>query len=342
MLRIADIKQEAADTNSYRLESMAAEQITFAAGQYLTFKFSEHQTRSYSISAAPYERELWITVKRQANGLMSRWLAERAVVGDELNCIGVYGRFVLPPQKGQQYVFFAGGSGIVPILPLIKQLLTTDKNASIELVYSNRSEEAAIFLQEVKILDEDFENLGVRYFFSNNENVLAARLNTFIIAEEVALRWSKTMAEIHWYVCGPLDYLDMLELALMTHGATREQLHIERFHIYTDAPAEKKVAPKDKKQYPVSIELGEGKTTKLVVQYPATILDTALQQGLALPYSCKSGQCGSCTAYCVAGEVFMGYNEALTDKEVAQGLILTCQGYPINGPVTLSYVPPEK
>lgn len=340
-LRIAAIRKETTDTNSYKLESQTGHPIAFEAGQYLTFRFSAHQTRSYSISSAPYQGALWITVKRQPNGLMSRWLAERAQVGDELSCIGVYGRFVLPAGLHQQYIFFAAGSGIVPILPLIKELLHRGHTGSIRLVYSNRSKESTIFAKEIHMLSTAHTQLEVQYFYSNNENVLAARLNTFIIAEEVAQRWQGAMAQIQWYICGPLDYLDMLELALLTHGANREYLHIERFHIYTEAPARKKVPPQDKGCYEVSIQLG-GKETKLMVQYPNTILDVALAQEVALPYSCNSGQCGSCTALCVSGQVFMGYNEALTDAEVAKGLILTCQGYPIHGAVKLSYALPEK
>lgn len=336
-LTIIDINIETPDTKTFYLSSPVP--LTYEAGQYISFladPLDYTSARSYSFSSSPYESHISITVKRQDNGLFSRWLIDKAMVGNKLTAISISGKFILPKNRDKQsYVFFAAGSGIVPIFSIIKTLLHHEAAASILLIYSNRHVSSTIFYDALlTLVSLDAEVFKMINFFSDAPNILDARLSAFQVPSLVHANTDLPIEDIHFYLCGPIDYMDTVRMTLLTHGADKSKVHTEEYFFYTETLEESLIPPPDTNAYPVTIE---DKGITIEVQYPQSILHTALAQHIHLPYSCSSGQCGSCVARIKSGKVWMSYNSVLTAEEIKAGYTLTCQGFPIEGHVTISY-----
>lgn len=332
-LKILDIQQETPDCKTYFLERPI--DFNYTAGQYITLQigYKWDVTRSYSLSSIPSEQHLGITIKRVENGLYSRWALDHLKIGDTLKVIGKFGEFTIKnPQH--PHLLFAAGSGIVPIYALIKELIQKSPEALIHLHYSAPTPERCIFYHQLNQLQLNHPNLVISYYFSQIKNEKPQRLNNFEIPKIIESRHPDT----EMYICGPIDYMDVIQINALTYGMDKTKIHTEDYLSYYEDgfEGEERAIPVDTNEYQVTIHLkGESKTFQ--VQYPKSILETGLEQGLKLPYSCFSGQCGQCVAHKKSGEVFMIYNQVLTKSEIQQGLILTCQGFPVGGPVELEY-----
>lgn len=340
-LVIQQIITETPDTKSFILKQVTGTPLTYRAGQFLTLVFPKHngeERRSYSISSAPAKGEpLTITVKRIENGAFSRHLIDHAQVGDELLSSGIGGLFVLPenPDQYKQVFFIAAGSGITPVFSLIKTILKQYQHLSIVLIYSNRSRNHTIFYDELMELAEKSQGrLIIDFLFSSSNNILKSRLNNSLLTAMLQQHGNAKAEEILCYICGPLEYMDTVSITLLTEGIPRSNIRKENFVSFVP---EKKEEPPDKEPHHVRIKFKDGLVKEIKVQYPVSILHQAKKEGIALPYSCESGQCGSCTALCTRGQVWIAYNEVLTEKDLEQGFILTCQGFPIGGDVELEY-----
>ncbi len=311
----------------------------YLAGQFLTFVFyrsnGEEARRNYSMSSSPsLEEPLTVTVKRIPNGEYSRRLVDSFKIGDELLSAGVGGFFTFPAdiETYRRVIFFAAGSGITPIYSLLNTCLHLYPHLSLVLVYSNTSPASTIFYERlVALANQHSDRLRIEFLFSSAPDLRRARLN-FNFMDDLLKRgqdhnWRSNL----FFTCGPLDYMRMVTIYLQTNGVGATQIKKEIFHI--EKPVKQPIPP-DKGAHPVSIETRNKKHT-IIVQYPATILQAARKKGMQLPYSCESGQCGSCAARCTAGQVWMYNNEVLTDEELAKGLILTCTAFPVGGPVTI-------
>jgi ferredoxin-NADP reductase len=341
-LRILDIRQETADTRSFVLQEVSAHKMIYQPGQFLTLVFPgkiNEERRSYSISSAQVLNEsLTITVKRIDNGAYSRYLFDSCEIGSSVYTIGASGFFTLPdPSESGLYesiVFFAAGSGITPIIPLIKTILYTRPLMRILLVYSNRSVESTIFYKELTNLQSKFaERLSIDFLFSNSKNLLHARLSKAKVAEYLKMDWLGKKADTLFYLCGPHSFMQMIWITLLTEGVPAENIRKEIFDTHKPLV---RMRPPDEEPHTVRITY-RGKNYRFMSQYPQTILSTAKAQGIVLPYSCEAGKCGTCASTCVQGKVWMYYNEVLMDKELASGRILTCTGYPIEGDVVLVF-----
>jgi ferredoxin-NADP reductase len=334
-LKIKSIIQETSNTKSFQLEAVN-ENIAYKPGQFLTLILPRSSTvrRSYSLSSHPLlDQTLQITVKRIANGEFSRWLFDEAQKKDVIETIGASGFFTLPDElpDGTHLFFLTAGSGIAPVISLIKEALRFRKQ-KVTLIYSNRSEAETIFYQELLELQNKFKSrFTIEFLFSISQNLMRARLGKALLTHFIntyITDKSKTLA----YLCGPSDYMQMAAITLLTEGMSSENIRTENFS--TEKPKTKNLPP-DTKQHEVTIHYG-GKTWAFPVQYPNTILQTAKLIGIDLPYSCEAGRCGTCTATCKHGKVWMSRNEVLLDKEMERGRVLTCTGYPIQGDVELS------
>lgn len=313
--------------------------IAYKAGQYLTFAFENNGVeirRSYSLASSPVLNEpLAISFKRIPNGAVSRPLFDQAKPGDALLTTGAAGFFILPEPvvPGQQLFFLAAGSGIVPVYSLIKTVLHVYKDVPIVLIYSNRSERETIFYSELKALQQTHANLRVEFLFSLSPDLARARLNQWLLQSFLQQYSIAPGSDALFYLCGPFAYMRMIEIELLTMGFTASQIRKEQFN--TVRPAIK-LLPPDTEPHEVTIKIG-GETHRITVQYPQTILEAAKKHGINLPYSCEVGKCGSCAAKCIAGDVWMSYNEVLLNDEIRKGLVLTCSGYPVNGDVVVSF-----
>jgi ring-1,2-phenylacetyl-CoA epoxidase subunit PaaE len=335
-LRITHIKEEAPQAKTFWLEPLHP--VLYRSGQYLTLLHPHHPElrRSYSLSSAPeVDSGLAITLRRVDNGLFSRWLIDEAAVGDELLSLGAGGLFTLPEPTEvayEQLLLFAAGSGITPIFSLLKSVLHTRPEVSILLVYSNRTPQDAIFQTELRELAAQFsDRLHIEFLFSNHPNLARARLYKDLLVTLVRQHATTTPALMLAYVCGPLDYMRMCNYGLHAVGLPADRIRRENFVL---PPPIRPDLPPDTDTHNVLVEVG-GQSYSFPVVYPDTILQAARKHGLTLPYSCEAGVCGNCVARCVSGKVWLSYNEVLTERDMAQGLTLTCVGHPIEGNVHL-------
>jgi ferredoxin-NADP reductase len=313
--------------------------INYKPGQYITFVHKtplEEIRRSYSIVSAPLLNEaLTIGVKRIENGMFSRELIDHAKPGDELLTIGAAGFFVLPDDLStiQQLFFLAAGSGITPIFSLLKTVLHLHPHIHVVLVYSNRSPQTTVFFSQLNQLKQRFgKRFHLQFLFSSSPDLATARLNRELLvsltnAHSVA-EWERTL----FYLCGPEAYMRMCTYTLQEENVPKENIRRENF-IIQNRPLLKNDPP-DKEMHLVSIHYGDD-SYQLEVNYPDSILKAAKKKNITLPYSCETGRCGNCAARCLSGKVWLSYNEVLTEKDLQNGLTLTCVGHPVEGDVVL-------
>ncbi len=314
-------------------------EINYKPGQYLTLvshSHNEETRRSYSITSSPVLNEsLSIGVKRIENGFFSRLLVDNVVQGDELITIGSGGLFVLPDDMHnyKQVFFFAAGSGITPIYSLIKTLLHAHENIDVVLIYSNASESKTVFLHELKMLEEKFiKRFHIKFLFSNIVHLSKARLHRKLLEEFLNELCVADYAQTLFYTCGPESYMRLCTYTLQENDVPKANIKREDFVI--NAVRKRDASPPDKNTREVKITVNSN-NYHFPVHYPDSILQAAKKAHITLPYSCEAGRCASCIAKCIEGKVWHSYNEVLTEKDIQQGLILTCVGHPVDGNVRL-------
>ena len=336
-LAIQDIIEETEDTKTFVLTSVDEQPLEYQAGQFLTFLFQEsgHEVRrSFSFSSSPsVNSSPSVTIKRVANGLISRPLLDYSRVGDVWECLPPAGRFVLPTQPPKHVFLLAAGSGITPLFALTKELLAKHPSTQITLVYSNKSVESTIFYHQLTALQAAHPTqLKVIFLWGNAKNLRWARLNGTLLEEIIQQTLNGApFYEAHFYACGPFHYMLMVEISLLTMGFQKDQLQREHFVIESKPPTPK--------HYPAQTILANfrGAQQTIAVRENQTLLDAGLLAGWPLPYTCRAGRCGACIALCNSGEVEMEYNEVLTDEEIANGQVLTCMAHPLTEGVTISW-----
>jgi ring-1,2-phenylacetyl-CoA epoxidase subunit PaaE len=342
-LRIIDVIRETPDAFTYRLENTGPEKVVYQAGQFLTFLIDLHGTtyrRSYSFSSTPgIDPCMSVTVRKKENGEISRHILRHWQKGDVITSLLPSGRFTLDSLSPQPRNIFlmAAGSGITPVFSLLQHILYREPTARVILVYSTSSPERTIFFKQIQALQAKFSRqLHCIYLFSKEHpgGRGLRRLSNGMLEPLVNEHLSYDRANAEFFICGPPDYMRMVMLTLIFMGFSEEQLHKENFVVNTAVKMEKAGRPQDESLKAVHLHIG-GQNYDIAVPGNRQILDSALQQGVMLPYSCKGGVCGSCTAKCTKGEVWMSVNEVLTDKELAQGLILTCVSYPVSGHIEI-------
>jgi ring-1,2-phenylacetyl-CoA epoxidase subunit PaaE len=340
VLIISQIKEEVKDFKTFTFVSdEAAQEITYEAGQYLTLVHrtqNQEIRRSYSITSSPVLSEpLTIGIKRIPNGLVSRQMVDLGQPGHQVLTTGTGGFFTLPAttQAYQQVFFFAAGSGITPVFALLKTVLHAHSALAAVLVYSNHAPEQTIFREALIALEGQFPNrFRLLFLFSNHPDLSRARLHKDLVKLILRQEALAPPQQLLCYICGPLNYMRMCVYGLREAGVPFAQIRKENFS--TDKPAAP-VRPPDTQAHAVTLYY-QKQVYRLRVQYPTTILRAARQAGIGLPYSCEVGRCGNCVARCTAGQVWLTSNEVLTDKELANGLVLTCVGFPVGGDVVLS------
>jgi 3-ketosteroid 9alpha-monooxygenase subunit B len=338
-LRIKDVVSETHDASSFVLDVPADLATTFhyRPGQFCTFRVpveGDEQFRSYSMSSAPEtDRDLAVTVKRVAGGLVSNWMLDHLGVGDVVELTKPAGVFCPQEAAGRPVLGFCGGSGITPVMSITKHVLaTTDR--SVRLLYANRDDNSVIFGANLDAMCGAHEDrLHVQHHFDAGAG--------FLMADEVMAFAGPDVVDADCYICGPGPYMDLVESVLLDLGVARDRIFIERFLVEQQEKEAAAVAPADAggvADLPdeVTVILG-GK--KVVVKYQPgdTVLETARRGGLKPPFSCESGNCATCMAFLKEGTVTMRANNALTPEEVEEGWVLTCQSLPSGQTVTVEY-----
>ena len=339
ILTISVIREEAPSVKTFSFEEDTSDKILYQAGQYLTLvrqTTTGEVRRSYSITSSPVLPELLtIGVKRISNGIFSRQLVDYARPGDQVFTTGAAGLFTLPlvTTTYQHILFCAAGSGITPIYSLLQTILHAHPHLTVTLLYSNHAPEETIFKKNLDLLVQQFpERLQIEFLFSTNVNLSRARLHKALLHAFLQQYVAAPPEQVLCYICGPINYMRLCTYALREANIPAVNIRQENFN--TDKPVIRNEPP-DKEAHMVQIKYGP-REYHLQVQYPKTILQAAQEAGLLLPYSCEAGRCGNCVAICTQGQVWLAYNEVLTDKDLANGLTLTCVGYPVNGNVHVS------
>jgi len=337
-LQVVAVVSETQDAKTFVLDSTPHE-LSYNAGQFLTLVFNTphgEKRRSYSFSSSPGIDALpCITVKKVDNGEFSRQLLSHVKPGDTLYTSGVGGFFTLPAtiDNVHAFCFLAAGSGITPCYALIKTLLATTTK-KIVLIFSNKYEEDAIFLSSIRQLEKEYNSrFSVEYLFSNRYDIQHSRLGNFLLQELLNKYFSGVEQQTMFYMCGPHDYMLTITITLLSAGVPAANLKKE---IFNSLPRQEKPKPPDLSAHTVTIHINNS-IQEVTVQYPHSILAAAKQENVAMPFSCEAGRCGSCAATCTSGELWMAYNEVLTDDEVAKGRVLTCQAFAINGDATVVF-----
>lgn len=337
-LKVIRLVQESKDAKTFVLEPLNGWQPAYKPGQFLTLVFHTEygeKRRSYSMSSSPAtDKELAITIKKLDNGEFSRYLFSTIKEGDVLESTGIAGQFILPENNPliRQYFFIAAGSGITPCMALIKTLLQLS-DSRVTLIYSNKSKEDTIFYTQLHDLQERYQHrFDIKFLFSNESGIYNTRLSSWLLDQLIDQYLRVGRNEVMFYICGPFDYMLTVQITLLSRFPAS---HIIKEH-YSSLPRKMEELPPDTELHQAMITIG-GKTFSVSVQYPESILEAAMDQGIQLPYSCKAGRCASCVATCSKGKVWMAYNEVLTDDEVAKGRVLVCQSFPIGGDVEITY-----
>ncbi len=348
-LRVAEIVRETEDAHSIRFEVPEALKGAFAfrAGQHLTLRAEisgEEVRRNYSLCVAPHEGALKVTVKRIAGGAFSNWVAEQLAVGDTIDVMTPHGSFTteFDAAKTRRYVGFAGGSGITPIVSLIRTALSVEPRSRFTLFYGNRDASSVIFLDTLADLKDRYMGRFELYHFLSDEagdvELFNGMLDRATCDAAIAALVDEPAQIDAWFICGPGPMMDAAEAALVERDVARERIHIERFTAgRPSAAVAAQMAALQQSSAGLMIGVTLDGRTKRVAFDGQNILDSARDAGMPAPFACKAGVCATCRARVVAGKVEMAARYGLTDEEVAAGYVLTCQSVPVGEGVAIDY-----
>lgn len=350
-LSVRKVEKETEDCVSIEFEvpESLSEIFRFKQGQNLTVRKwigGSEQRRSYSICSSPFDHSLKVAVKKVPGGLFSTYANDELRAGELLDVLPPTGNFYteLHPNQKKNYVAFAAGSGITPILSLIKTTLLTEPHSRFTLVYGNRTKSSIIFKESLESLKDKFIDRFRIYHILSREITDTDINNGRIDIPKLELLFSKLIdlpSSDEFFLCGPEEMIFCIKGYLEGRNVPASKIHFELFTI----PGEKKstadnTEKKDARGGPhaiVSVKL-DGMVFQFDLAYEGqSILDAALQQGADLPYACKGGVCTTCKAKLTTGEVSMDVNWGLEPDEVNKGFILTCQSHPKTREVSIDF-----
>ena len=341
-LIIKEVKRETKDAVSilFNVPEELKANYNFIAGQYLNLRLTldgKEIRRAYSICSAPESGELRIAVKAVKDGVFSQFANTQLKAGDAIEVGKPEGKFTFEPQADRQknYVAFVAGSGITPVLSILKSVLKNEPKSSFVLVYGNKSPEETIFHQELHDLQLQYvSRLFVHYVFSQakTENALFGRIEKSAI-NFVLKNKHKELEFDKFYLCGPEEMINMVSSVLTEHNVKETAI---KFELFASSTKENKIETSLGGHAKITIMVDDEETTFEMSQ-KQTVLDAALKQGIDAPYSCQGGICSSCLARVTSGTAEMSKNSILTDKEIASGLILTCQAHPTSDTIYVDY-----
>jgi ring-1,2-phenylacetyl-CoA epoxidase subunit PaaE len=322
----------------------------FTQGQYLTLRAQidgQDMRRSYSICAGVDDGELRVGVRKVKGGVFSNWINSSLKAGDTIQVMAPQGRFFVPldPTAHRRHVGIAGGSGITPILSIMKTVLAREPHSQFTLIYGNRQLQSTMFKEELEDLKNRYmSRLVLHHVFSDEQT--DAPLNRGVMNREKIGEFLGPLLQAssidHAYICGPFQMNEEAQAALLAAGLPEERIHIERFGVAQQAADQVGAVIHEAKP-------GDAELARVVIvrdglrreiefrKDQPSILDCASAAGLEVPFSCTSGVCGTCRAKVLEGQVRMERNFALDKSDVAAGFVLTCQAHPLTERVVLSF-----
>lgn len=358
MLTVQDVRQETADTVSIYFDVTDAhkENYSYLAGQYVSVVADingEEVRRSYSICTAPHEGKLAIGVKRVSGGKMSNYLNDTIKKGSTLEVHKPEGRFLVESDgnKKREHYFVATGSGITPVIAMIKDILENEARSKCYLYYGSRDEESIIFKEELDRLSQLYANqLEVLHTLSNPKKVKAKGIKGILGMKEPT--WKGEVGRIdvpkfinflelhpplfkeqHYYFCGAGEMVAMCKRILEERDVDKKHIHLEYF---TTPKSDNSLVSQNVQEAQLTAYIDDEKY-EVVVPPKKTVLDALLDQGIKAPYSCTSGACSSCIAMVEKGSVEMEVRLALDDDEIEEGYILACQSHATSKELTIRF-----
>lgn len=340
VVKVKDVRKETDDTVSVAF-NVDKNEFNYKSGQYITIQKvidGEDIRRSYSLCSAPFEDDFRIAVKKIEQGKMSTLLHHNIKVGEELNIMLPAGNFTITDFSGK-HVGFAAGSGITPLLSMIKS--TLKEGGSFVLFYGNRTENATIFKKEIDQLLVNYPNqFKVTYIYSRENSVneiQKGRIDDKKVNELIKQNLEILKAD-GFYLCGPENMINAVKDALYYLGVPKEKVHFELFTTPVQTIENKPKIVSDFKGTSQVKVIMDGEEFEFELAYDGDfILDASIDHGADAPFSCKGAVCCTCKAKVLEGKAVMEMNYSLSDEEVAQGYILTCQSHPASDKLVVDY-----
>ena len=349
-LTIKDVRAETRDAVSiaFEIPQHLQDSFHFTQGQHLVMRTQmdgEEVRRSYSICTGVNDGELRVAIKRVSGGRFSAFANEQLKVGHSLEVMTPAGHFhvELDPARHGHYLAVAAGSGITPILSIIKTTLQTEPHSRVTLLYGNRSSSGALFREQLEDLKNRYlQRLNLIFVFSREQqdvDLYNGRINAEK-CEQLFTRWLDVKALDAAFICGPQEMTETVRDSMKANGMPAERIHFELFA--AAGSQQKREAREAARQVDAAVSqitvISDGRALAFdLPRNTQSILDAGNAQGAELPYSCKAGVCSTCKCKVIEGEVEMDSNHALEDYEVAAGYVLSCQAFPVSDKVVLDF-----
>lgn len=340
-LNIAEIRRETQESVSilFTVPESLKNNYVFKAGQYLNLKLSLDGIeirRAYSICSSPESGELRIAVKAVKNGVFSQFANTQLQVNQTLEVASPEGNFTFEPKTDRQrnYMAFAAGSGITPVMSVLKSVLTSEPNSSFVLVYGNKSVDDTIFYNEIHELQQQHVGrFSVQYAFSQTktDEALFGRIDKSVVNFVLKNKFKETEFN-KFYLCGPEEMISTVSEVLKSNNVSEKDI---KFELFTTSAFEKTV--ESSSDHTTVKMLVDGDSFEFEMSNKQTILEAALKQGIDAPYSCQGGICSSCLCRITEGKAEMKKNSILTDSEIAEGLVLSCQAIPTTANIFVDF-----
>lgn len=349
-LKVADIYKETKDTVviSFDIPENLKNKFQFKQGQHLTLRTEingEDIRRNYSLCSSPLDHEWKVAVKTIRGGVFSNYAFNTLKTGDELQVMAPHGEFYVDcePESSKNYIAFAAGSGITPMLSIIKTHLLSEPNSTFKLFYLNRTVKSIIFKEEIEQLKNEFFGRFQVFYFLTKEQRDIPFLNGRFDKEKLAILTSRFIDipdTNHAFICGPQDMIFLIRDELQAAGMDKDKIHYELFFSGSSEEENRHIAEVlDEKVNGTQVTIIDGgKEFHFIMDDDFdNILDGALAAGADLPFACKGGVCSTCKCQVKEGSVKMKVNYALEEKEVAQNYVLSCQAVPTTDKVVVDF-----
>jgi ring-1,2-phenylacetyl-CoA epoxidase subunit PaaE len=342
-LKVKEVIEETPEAITIRFKQPLFRKVKYKAGQFLTLITNIDGTthrRSYSMCSTPnLDSDIAVTVKRLEGGLVSNYLNDNLEAKQSMQVMEPMGNFIVEPNKElkRHIVLIGAGSGITPLMSILRGILFFEPESQVSLLYGNRKEESVIYGKQLQELKEKFaDRFELIYSYTQPSpgwGGFTGRIDEQMVVN-VLNRLPKTPpADTHYFLCGPAGVIDAGEAALKRLKVNKSNIHHESF--YSTTPDEAvEAATSELKEQLVKI-IVDGETHEVMVPPSKSILDAGLDEGVDMPFSCQSGVCTACRGRCLTGKVQMVEGDGLSAAEIEEGYVLTCVGHPLTDNVVV-------